>query len=200
MKEMFRAPPEQRRLVGLLLGALALGSCTRFEQVRDVNWLGDDERVVVGELLIEGTGPVRGALLFASEEDYETGKSAYRLNGLDPAVVQYGGIFSVRAGGEAFYMVGLGSDRASLTRVPRSGGDQGSVSLRIPPGIGSCEYVGTIRLKQLAAVISPTTPYQSVTHYEVDLVDNFEFGSTRIQRGIANCHLVSNVGSLVKNR
>ncbi|MDX2051172.1 MAG: hypothetical protein SFV15_02205 [Polyangiaceae bacterium] len=195
--------------IAAFLGVIcSLAGCQKgYIRANNVDWVGADERVVIGELIVEDKTTALGYLYFQDSEDFGNPKEMFPLRGLTQDALQSGGVFSVRADQEPFYLTSIGvtstsnvTTRAQMRPLYSSSGqgryavthpsstfngvqrETGTivVNLEFPKAKDRCEYVGTLRIKQ----------------GHVELLDNFELAKQRLARSVANCALVSNIGKI----
>ncbi|MDX2053571.1 MAG: hypothetical protein SFV15_14320 [Polyangiaceae bacterium] len=210
---MWVAPRNGSRIAGVLGVICSLAGCQKgYLRAKDVDWVGADERVVIGELIVDDKSTTLGFLYFQDSEAFGNPEDASPLRGLTQEALEHGGIFSVRAEREPFYLASIGL-RSSPKRGLNLGGAVQERTFeafirsypffeeegRKDPEFHGKREMGTIAVNLEFPKAKARCEYVGTLHIKqgnVELIDNFELAKQRLASAVANCNLVSNLGKI----
>lgn len=178
------------RAVGVsALAALAVG-CSPYHEVDDVSDLGENQRVVVTDIVVESSdvgdrvqGIYAGSNIVVDDKlprDDDGHLKLYSMTGHEVSSSgfgSHGGVVPVGAGRGPLYILGIRAESTSIlwdttTFIP--------ILVRVPPAIARCEYPGTIHLLPSGQPV---------------LRDEFAARHALLERAVSGCRLQRNIGT-----
>jgi hypothetical protein len=183
----------------MLVVLLLSGGCTSFQEVRNVSMLRNDEKVVVGQLIVEGDvrdwAPgflARPNLIF----DYELPRHSssgpiwvgdgdgFVVYGADrgPAVSGGGGLFHVGVKNQKLYILAIRTwSSIVIMHVPTTF----PILVEVAPSSNKCEYVGTMYLRRRGDA------------YLTQIVDDFDAAKAAFAATTEGCDIKKNLATNV---